>query len=65
LLPSEGLSLELKLSLSKEKSLEDQDLLFQREERYLKISSEDRDFQVQNQPLKMEIESEDVTFVQL
>jgi len=46
----------LKLSLSKEKSLEDQDFLFQREEGYLKISSEDQDSQVQNQPLKMEIE---------
>jgi len=35
------LSPKLKLSLSKRKSLEGQDLLFQREERYLKISSED------------------------
>ena len=49
----------------KEKSLEDQDLLFQREEGYLKISSEDQDSQVQNQLLKTEIESEDFIFVHL
>jgi len=39
----------------KEKGLEDY-LLFQKDERYLKISSKDQDFQAQNQPLKMEIE---------
>jgi len=38
---------------------------FQREERYLKISTEDQDFRVQNQPLKTEIESEDFIFVHL
>jgi len=62
---SRFLSPKLKVSLSKEKSLEDQDLLFQREEAYLKISSEDRDSQVQNQPLKTEIELEDFIFVHL